>query len=116
MRKFLLMFVIASLPVNVVVAQGSTKTGPATQPQSSEVQQVPSFEASAMDKTADPCADFYQFSCGGWLKSNPIPPDQASWGRFNELAERNRTELRGILENAAKATNRDANEQKICDY
>jgi endothelin-converting enzyme/putative endopeptidase len=60
--------------------------------------------------------DFYQFSCGGWLKSNPIPPDQASWGRFNELAERNRAELRGILENAAKATNRDANEQKIGDY
>jgi endothelin-converting enzyme/putative endopeptidase len=80
------------------------------------VKQVPSFDAAAMDKSADPCVDFYQFSCGGWLKSNPIPPDQASWGRFNELAERNRAELRGILENAAKATNRDANEQKIGDY
>ncbi|HEY1940152.1 MAG TPA: M13 family metallopeptidase [Candidatus Angelobacter sp.] len=71
---------------------------------------------SALDKTADPCVDFYEFACGGWKKSNPIPPDQAIWSRFGELAERNRTELRGILENAAKATNRNANEQKIGDY
>jgi endothelin-converting enzyme/putative endopeptidase len=115
MRKLLLIFV-ASVSVNLAVAQVSTKSSPTTQQQSSEVKQVPSFDAAAMDKSADPCVDFYQFSCGGWLKSNPIPPDQASWGRFNELAERNRAELRGILENAAKATNRDANEQKIGDY
>jgi predicted metalloendopeptidase len=71
---------------------------------------------SALDKTADPCVDFYQFACGGWLKSNPIPADQSIWSRFGELAERNRQELRGILETAAKAQNRDANEQKIGDY
>jgi putative endopeptidase len=71
---------------------------------------------SSMDRTADPCVDFYQFACGGWIKSNPIPADQSIWSRFGELAERNRLELRGILESAAKATNRDANEQKIGDY
>jgi putative endopeptidase len=71
---------------------------------------------SALDKTADPCVDFYQFACGGWLKSNPIPADQSIWSRFGELAERNRQELRGILESAAKAQNRDENEQKIGDY
>src|SRR5262245_26376529 len=49
--------------------------------------QVPSFDISALDKTADPCLDFYQYACGGWNKNNPIPADQASWGRFNELAE-----------------------------
>jgi len=71
---------------------------------------------SALDKTADPCVDFYQFACGGWTKNNPIPSDQSIWSRFGELAERNRAELRSILENVAKAGSRDANEQKIGDY
>lgn len=77
---------------------------------------VPNATVSALDKTADPCVDFYQFACGGWTKNNPIPSDQPIWSRFNELAERNRTELRGILEKAAKATNRTPDEQKIGDY
>ena len=74
------------------------------------------FDPAAIDRTANPCVDFYQYACGTWLKNNPIPPDQASWGRFSELAERNRTILHDILDAAAAAKNRDADTQKIGDY
>ena len=61
------------------------------------------FDLSAIDKTADPCVDFYQYSCGNWRKQNPIPSDQVRWGRFNELGERNRyllyTELKSAADN-----------------
>ena len=75
------------------------------------------FDVNAIDKSADPCVDFYQYACGTWLKNNPIPADQSRWGRFNELDERNREILREILEEAAKPTpDRDADTQKIGDY
>jgi putative endopeptidase len=71
----------------------------------------------AMDRSADPCVDFYQFACGSWVKANPVPSDQSSWGRFNELAERNRETLKAILEKAAEGgAGRTPDEQKIGDF
>src|SRR4051794_28692738 len=64
---------------------------------------VPGFDLSALDRSANPCDDFYQFACGGWLAKNPVPPDRARWGRFEELNERNQTTLRGILDKVSKA-------------
>jgi putative endopeptidase len=95
----------------LALAQGTEGSRAPEQPK-----QIPSFDPEGLDRGVDPCVNFYQFSCGNWMKNNPIPPDQSSWGRFNELAERNRLLMRNMLEDAAKLTNRTPNQQKIGDY
>ena len=75
------------------------------------------FDVNALDRTVDPCVDFYHYACGTWLKNNPLPPDKSVYGRSTELAERNRAILRDILEKVATANaNRSSNDQKIGDY
>jgi putative endopeptidase len=75
------------------------------------------FAPSNLDKTCKPCDDFFQFAMGGWMKNNPIPPEQASWGTFAQLAEKNQQNLRHILEESATAkAAAGSNTQKIGDF
>jgi len=77
----------------------------------------PVLNPSDMDKSVDPCVDFYAYSCGGWMKKNPIPPDQASWSTYGKLQDENLAQLRGILEAAALAkAAKGSVTQKIGDY
>jgi putative endopeptidase len=75
-------------------------------------------DLAILDKTCKPCEDFFRYASGEWLAKNPIPAAYPSWGRFNELAERNREELHQILEQAAANTQAPAtsNERKIGDF
>ena len=76
------------------------------------------FDVSNMDRSVSACQSFFQYANGGWTKNNPVPAAYSSWGRFNELAEKNREVVHQILEDAAKNTTaaRGSNEQKIGDY
>ncbi len=76
------------------------------------------FDLSDLDTTCKPCQDFFQYATGGWIKRNPIPPEYASWGRFNELQTKNQEILRGILEAAGRDKNAAPGsiEQKIGDF
>ncbi|HVJ09610.1 MAG TPA: M13 family metallopeptidase [Acidisarcina sp.] len=74
------------------------------------------FDASLVDTAIDPCQNFYRYACNGWLKKNPLPKDQTTYGRFTELADINREKLRLILESTSSASStRTPNEQKIGD-
>jgi len=92
---------------------------PATQISAPALPYRPSLDLSSMDKSVDPCVDLYRYSCGGWQKKNPIPPDQTSWSVYAKLYQDNLTFLRGMLERAAQPNGKNQrNEvsQKIGDF
>jgi putative endopeptidase len=98
MRKLLPVYLLISLVGLGVAAQAQTVSG---------------IDLNAIDKSVEPCQNFYQYACGSWMKANPIPPQYARWGRFNELANNNQQVLHDILEDAAKHQDRSPIDQKI---
>ena len=103
----------AVLAAGLISASAFCQSTPPSAPSATELRV---FDATLVDKTVDPCENFYRYSCNGWFKRNPLPADQTHYGRFTELFELNRLHLKQILEESAvPSATRSANEQKIGD-
>src|SRR5205807_2960662 len=89
----------------------------ATAQQPSVGRPAPKFDITNIDKSLDPCVDFYQYACSNWIKNNPTPSDYTDWISFSEVEEHNNTVLRAILEKAsANDAKRSPVLQKIGDF
>ncbi len=110
MRKLAILLSAMAASLGIAVAQ--TADRPLT-----SFPYTPSLDVSSMDPAADPCVDFYQYTCGGWMKNNPIPADQPRWSVYGKLTLDNQRYLWGVLEDlASKKDDRNATQQKIGDY
>ncbi len=109
MRSSLLVLAVSLMLAPALLSQN--------QPEASKPPADVRFSADMLDKSIDPCTDFYAYACGKWMAQNPVPADRSRWGRFNELEERGEYIVRDILEKASHdQPGRSPSEQKTGDY
>jgi len=114
-KKLLAAFALAGCAALPALAQEIAASAPAATPLA-RLPYTPVLDVSSMDRTADPCVDFYQYTCGGWKKANPIPADQPHWDVFGKMTQDNQRVLWGILDRlATQADGRTVSQQKIGD-
>ena len=108
--RFSLVLALVALCCVAFAAQDAQSPAPASLPK------LERFSPDQVDKSLDPCNDFFQYACSKWNTANPIPPDQASWGTFNALTIWNIAALHNTLEEAASASNPGPVQKQVGDY
>ena len=106
--------VVHTLLPDCIGARASAPSSAATADESKKG----ALDLANLDRSVSPCADFYQFANGGWMKNNPIPAAYPRWGSFTILQEHNQDVLHTILDDAAKdkSAQPGSNWQKIGDF
>jgi endothelin-converting enzyme/putative endopeptidase len=113
MRKTL---ILATLLSSAILCHAQSASSTQAETPLDKIPYSPSLDLSAMDRSANPCQDFYQYTCGGWRKNNPIPADRASWDVYAKLSQDNERVLWGIALADSKMKDRTPVQQKVGDY
>ena len=98
------------------LALGAALNPSAQAPAEERTPPLKSLDVSLIDRSVDPCTDFYEYACANWRKANPVPSDKARWGRFDQLREVNLWTLKDILDEASRPAGRSAIEEQVGDF
>ena len=58
----------------------------------------PAIDLANFDNTVAAGEDFYQYACGGWMANNPLTPEYARYGIFDQLDKENQEKLKALIE------------------